>query len=59
MSFEIGQDLAATFKGTSEPPLQRRANVSDVDKKIESLTALKSYLKRNDVDVFPIFNFLM
>ena len=57
MSFELAQELATTFKGQSKSStavksVTTKADFSqDVDKKIECLTTLKSYLKRNDVDV--------
>ena len=56
MSVELAQELSTTFKGQSKSntTLKIAANADfsqDVDKKIECLTALKSYLKRNDVDV--------
>jgi CLIP-associating protein 1/2 len=52
MSFELAQELSSTFKGTSTHPTLIVTNTqTDVDKKIESLSTLKSYLKRNDVNV--------
>jgi len=60
MSFEIAQELSSTFKGNSTILLACvSANVVvDVDKKIDSLTALKSYLKRNDIEVPPCLTFI-
>ena len=50
MSFELAQEVSTVFKGTSIV-LKQTSLTSDVDKKVEALTALKSYLKRNDLDV--------
>jgi hypothetical protein len=52
MSFELAQEVSTTFKGSStNPRTNRLTNITDVEKKIEALTKLKSFLKRNDVDV--------
>jgi hypothetical protein len=52
MSFELAQEVSTVFKGTSNL-LKQTSLISDVDKKVDALTALKSYLKRNDLDVLP------
>jgi hypothetical protein len=51
MSFELAQEVSSVFKGSSKPLTPIPDWFVDVDKKVESLTLLKSYLKRNDVDV--------
>jgi hypothetical protein len=54
MSFELAQEISTVFKGTSIFPVTKyRLTIQDVDKKVDALTALKSYLKRNDLDVLP------
>lgn len=51
MSFELAQEVSSTFKGNSTLPPLFVTLTKDVDKKIEALSSLKSFLKRNDVDV--------